>query len=299
MRYNILLIMNNTNTPYFSVVIPALNEEKYLPKLLKDLVAQSFSDFEVIVVDGNSEDKTVAKAQPFTQKLQLNIISTKKRNVSLQRNTGAAHAKSHWVIFMDADNRLPKYFLEGIKYQLVKHPTVDVFTTWLKVDDSSKISTLIENSINLDIEISNIIGNHKSMGSLMGIKRSILTKHCFDESQQYMEDGLLVKELCDHDYKFKIFHDPRFTYSLRRIKKVGNLKMLQTMIKYQFHYLLGGDFSKPFSAEQYPMLGGSYYEIEKEKGRPWYSRVHYFIKTASHKQLEQARRILKLLRDME
>jgi len=48
--------------PFFSIIIPALNEEKYLPHLLDDLTKQTFRDFEVILVDGNSSDATVAKA---------------------------------------------------------------------------------------------------------------------------------------------------------------------------------------------------------------------------------------------
>ena len=47
--------------PFFSIIIPTLNEEKYLPLLLSDLEHQLFTDFEVIVVDGKSADKTVTK----------------------------------------------------------------------------------------------------------------------------------------------------------------------------------------------------------------------------------------------
>ena len=51
--------------PFFSIVIPALNEEKFLPKLLESLSHQHFCDFEVIVVDGRSKDKTVAVAETY------------------------------------------------------------------------------------------------------------------------------------------------------------------------------------------------------------------------------------------
>ncbi|MFH1244651.1 MAG: glycosyltransferase, partial [bacterium] len=54
-----------TKKPFFSLIIPALNEAKYLPLLLDDLSKQTFLDFEVIVVDGNSDDQTVAKAKSF------------------------------------------------------------------------------------------------------------------------------------------------------------------------------------------------------------------------------------------
>ena len=50
---------------HYSVIIPTLNEEKFLPKLLTSLAAQTRREFEVIVVDGASEDKTRTMAESF------------------------------------------------------------------------------------------------------------------------------------------------------------------------------------------------------------------------------------------
>lgn len=289
--------MPTTRLPFFSVVIPTLNEEKFLPKLLKDLSKQSFKDFEVVVVDGSSEDKTLQKALTFKKKLSMTLVPVTKRNVSFQRNTGITHSKSEWVIFMDADNRLPDNFLEGIFGQLIEHRDTDIFTTWTVVNSTSKMDKLIENTFNLTIELYNIIGKPQGMGALLGVRRTVLIDHYFDENQHFLEDGMLVKQICEAGFKYKIFREPKFVCSLRRIKKEGNLKMLQTAVKYQFHYLRGGDFSKPFSAADYPMLGGSYYKMNEDKNKHWYSGIQLFIKTASKKQLEQARRIVTLLKE--
>ena len=67
--------------PFFSVIIPCLNEEKYLPKLLKDLQGQIDRNFEVIVVDGKSEDRTVEVAKKF----ECSVLEADKRNVSIWR----------------------------------------------------------------------------------------------------------------------------------------------------------------------------------------------------------------------
>ena len=58
-----------TKKPFFSIIIPALNEEKYLPLLLSDLAKQTMRDFEVVVVDGKSEVKTVVTAKSFAKSL--------------------------------------------------------------------------------------------------------------------------------------------------------------------------------------------------------------------------------------
>ena len=63
----------NRQSPLFSIVIPCLNEEKYLPNLLRELTLQTFDKFEVIVVDAKSSDKTVTKAEKFIDKFFWNI----------------------------------------------------------------------------------------------------------------------------------------------------------------------------------------------------------------------------------
>ena len=93
--------------PFFSIVIPALNEEKFLPNLLKDLIKQSFTDFQVVVVDGRSTDQTVAKSLTLAKQLPLTVITSQVRHVSHQRNLGLKHSRGKWVIFIDADARLP------------------------------------------------------------------------------------------------------------------------------------------------------------------------------------------------
>jgi len=72
--------------PFFSIIIPCLNEEKYLPKLLEDLSNQTLQDFEVIVIDGNSEDKTIQLIEKYKDIFStFKIIISKIRNVSVQR----------------------------------------------------------------------------------------------------------------------------------------------------------------------------------------------------------------------
>jgi glycosyltransferase involved in cell wall biosynthesis len=73
-----------------SIVIPALNEEHFLPHLLTSLTKQTKSDFEVIVVDGSSTDRTVEVARSFGTKLpKLEVIVSQKASLPLQRNLGA------------------------------------------------------------------------------------------------------------------------------------------------------------------------------------------------------------------
>jgi glycosyltransferase involved in cell wall biosynthesis len=95
-----------------SIIIPALNEEKYLPLLLASLTEQKFhGKWEIIVVDGKSTDKTKEVATSYKRELPNLTIISSERGVSKQRNVGAKHAKYDYFLFLDADTVLPENFL--------------------------------------------------------------------------------------------------------------------------------------------------------------------------------------------
>lgn len=93
-----------------SIIIPALNEEKYIEKTLKSIKESDFKDYEIIVVANGCTDKTVDKAR----KLADRIIVTKEKGVSRARNKGAEKAKGDMLIFLDADTCLSKDTLQEI-----------------------------------------------------------------------------------------------------------------------------------------------------------------------------------------
>jgi len=94
------------SVPPVSVIIPTLNEERYLPVLLESLAKVS-APLDVVVVDGNSTDGTravVEKFQPsFSGESSLTLVALDTRGISLQRNAGAARAKHPVLMFCDAD----------------------------------------------------------------------------------------------------------------------------------------------------------------------------------------------------
>lgn len=95
-----------------SIIIITLNEAQRIGNLLRDLSWQTYRDFEVIVVDSNSDDDTCGIAETFTEQLPaLTVHQMPTRGVSLGRNTGAALAQHPRLLFLDADVRLSPTFL--------------------------------------------------------------------------------------------------------------------------------------------------------------------------------------------
>jgi len=80
-----------------SIVIPTYNEEKYLPHLLKAIKRQTFKDYEIIVSDNHSKDKTRVIAKQFGCKIVDGGLPGKARN------NGAKVAKGKYIFFLDAD----------------------------------------------------------------------------------------------------------------------------------------------------------------------------------------------------
>lgn len=93
-----------------TVVIPALNEERYLPVLLESLFACAPREMEIIVSDGASDDGTLEVVASFAsrapQGIRLLALTTPIRNVSYQRNVGAAAASHPVLLFLDADTAI-------------------------------------------------------------------------------------------------------------------------------------------------------------------------------------------------
>ncbi len=110
-------ITQNTSTPHYSVIIPAYNEEKWLPQTLQKLqkIMQTIAlPGEIIVVDNNSNDLTAEIARTQGARLTFEAIN----QISRARNAGARIALSDYFIFLDADTHIPKELLESALQKL-------------------------------------------------------------------------------------------------------------------------------------------------------------------------------------
>ena len=103
-----------------SVIIPTLNEEKLLPSTLESLNAQTYKDFELIVKDGLSVDKTVDIAKRYGAK----VISLKDSSAGEARNQGARYAGGSILVFLDADTLMASDAMNKLVKNLEKFGAV-------------------------------------------------------------------------------------------------------------------------------------------------------------------------------
>ncbi len=266
-------------SPFFSIIIPALNEEKYLPKLLSDLSNQTFKDFEVIVVDGKSIDHTVLKAKEFAKLLpSLKILTSDKRHVCTQRNLGAKESNSDILIFSDADNRLPTYFLQGLKYRW-ESTSAKIISLALKPDVSTPQNETIANAINTFLELQNNIKPTYLLESMFSIQKNIFdTVGGFDESVDYAEGKSLIQAVNKLGYKSKVYKDPSYIFSFRRFRKYGALKIAGNLAKMELAELVGPDFHSLQAKKLYPMLGGTLFTRTKKAKNKFLKNIQKLLK---------------------
>lgn len=159
-----------------SVVIPTLNEEKYLPHLLAALKAQKGfywgEDFEVIVADGHSKDRTIPIAHSFGCRTVFEHV----RTISAGRNAGANVAKGDIVVFTDADAVPPETWLLHL-WTAFEDKRVAAAFGGLDAWDGTWFETLFARTFGwLFFYLTARVGLPSAAGSNLAIRRRILKK---------------------------------------------------------------------------------------------------------------------------
>jgi len=116
-------VHENPKNPKVSVVMPAYNEAEFIETTLKALLAQTYKDFELIVVDNNSTDNTGEIAKRYGAR----VIVEKEKGVAAARNTGFANAKGEIIACTDSDSIPPANWVEQIVEAYKKNPSMVAF----------------------------------------------------------------------------------------------------------------------------------------------------------------------------
>jgi len=197
-----------------SIIIPTLNEEKYLPLLLEQIKKQDFNDYEIIVADADSEDKTVEIAKNFGCK------TTKGGLPAKGRNEGAKIAKGDIFLFTDADNIfLPENFLEKLLVEFKKRNLgVASFTI---CPDGKRIDKIVYGFYNNFVNFTQI---PLATNSVLVKKEVFERVGGFDEEIKIAEDQWFAFQAAKYGKYGFIKTEPVLTSS-RRFGREGRLKI--------------------------------------------------------------------------
>jgi glycosyltransferase involved in cell wall biosynthesis len=123
--------------PYFSIVIPVYNKEKFVAKTIESVLSQTFTAFEIIIVNDGSTDQSEAKISTFKDN-RIKYYSKKNEGVALARNFGIEKATADYICFLDADDYWYPNFLETMQRYSLELSEQKVFAAAIEIETKSK-----------------------------------------------------------------------------------------------------------------------------------------------------------------
>lgn len=142
--------------PRFSVVISVFNKEKYIADTLKSVLSQTFTDFEVVILNDGSTDNSEAEILKFKDS-RIRYFSKENRGASAARNFTIQQAEANYIALMDADDYWYPFYLEEQNRLLNKFPNESVFATATEIKRNGKtfkntysIRTIDEDAVLVD-----------------------------------------------------------------------------------------------------------------------------------------------------
>lgn len=119
-----------------SVIVPAYNSEMFIGKCIESVLAQTYSNWELIVVDDGSRDNTFGILKKYAEvDSRIRVIHQENQGPGIARNTGIAEAKGNYVVFIDSDDYIEKDYFQ----LLSKHDEDVVFINVRDVDEDGHV----------------------------------------------------------------------------------------------------------------------------------------------------------------
>lgn len=219
--------MNTGHMPKLSIIVPTKNEAESLPLLLAALREQTFQDFEIIVADAQSDDKTRAIAKLAHARVVEGGLP------GFGRNAGAKQARGEMVLFLDADVQFDTSFLKTAIEEFEER-RLAAATCRAYAISTNPIDHILHKFVEWYIRTVQYVDPHAG-GFCIFVRRDI------HEAVGGFNTKLLIAE--DHDYvrrvkkhgKFRVLRRPRIGVSVRRLESEGRLGLA---VKYAYYEII-------------------------------------------------------------
>jgi glycosyltransferase involved in cell wall biosynthesis len=215
--------------PEVTVIIPTRNRASYLGGAIKSVLAQSFEDLEIIVVDDCGDDNSETVAASFRDPRIRYLRHDRQRGGAAARNTGIANSSGEYVAFLDDDDEwYPEKLARQVSVMQASAPEIGgVYTGYFIVDRASgQIRGQIVPNNRGDLSQALLAGNCIGSTSSMLLRRACLDKvGGFDERLPSFQDYDLWLRLA-RSYQFECLRAPLLKYFVHGDKIWTNLQAL-------------------------------------------------------------------------
>jgi glycosyltransferase involved in cell wall biosynthesis len=203
--------------PYFSVIVTTYNRAGVLGRTLHAVLAQTFQDFELIVVDDCSTDDTIEVLAGFGDRLRFFSTRQNSGDPARPRNTGMQHATGEWICFCDSDDAFEPDHLERL-YSHIKANKIDdaIITTnaWIMIDGKKTGSTYFKRRDGvMDLSLVADWKRNMSILSSLCIRHKSIVPFREQNSFRGVEDYLFLLDNMLNGKKHIYFCSPGVSYN--------------------------------------------------------------------------------------
>ena len=215
-----------------SVIIPSYNAENYLLETINSVISQTYTDWEIIVIDDGSTDNTSRLIKPLCEKnSRISYFYQNNSGVSIARNNGISHAKGKYIALLDADDVWEKDNLMLKINILETHKDVYwVYSNMFDADENIKIIKEAEKGTDVDILESILLWESEVVpGPCSNI---VFSKICVDEGVKF---DPLLSTAADQDFTLQLAYkyigkhikQPLWRYRLLENSMSRNIKVME------------------------------------------------------------------------
>ena len=228
--------------PEISVIIPALNEEKYIRHVLEGLKKQTFRDFEIIVVDGGSRDNTREIAGKMAK-----VILERKKGPGVARNAGEKVSRAKLLLFLDADTQPSKDLLMSYVEIFKDKSTIAATGPIMPLENADNAVAMGYRVVSVFfVKLSILFGRPSIVGSNFAVRRTAFEKvNGFNPKMITYEDWDLSMRLKKYG-RIRFIEDAVVYTSIRRISKWGILGFVKYFIGNAVRYYLFNEPKKDY-----------------------------------------------------
>ena len=222
-----------------SLIIPIFNVEEYLEECLESIIDQSFKDYEVILVDDGSTDKSRWIIRAYKKKFKnIKTLFQSNKGVSEARNLALKHATGEYILYIDSDDFLKGNMLE-LMVNKAKDTKADIVMCNYNLyyganNENNRIFSynLLEDNIYSSKEVIDMMLNFKIQGQLWNklFKRSLLIENNFKfERGRYIQDILPVFKVINKSEKIAFINEDLYYYRQRNTSTIHkkNIKLVK------------------------------------------------------------------------
>jgi len=204
------------NNPFFTIIIPSYNRAEVLPLTIKSVIKQTYTNWELIIVDDGSTDNTKQIVNRISDN-RIKYIYQENSERSAARNNGINHSKGKWVIFLDSDDSFEINHLYVLKTRILenqqKKNDIGFYVTG-QINYYVNKEKKIKHKTNINYEnIPLFFAKESVVPGRVCISKKILINFKFDENIVIVEDADLWFRISCY-FKVEFLNDPTFIYHI-------------------------------------------------------------------------------------